>query len=125
VLLLVWPAGAGHLLHGGWVILAPALVAGVILAVRRLTSPLLRALSSPDDHLAIGATCALLALTLGVGLTGHGRAVLLAFGTLFFLYLPLGKLRHAALFFVARGEYGWRLGYRGVYPPASEGAGGC
>ena len=45
-------------------------------------------------------------------------ALLLGYAALIFLYLPLGKLRHAVFFFVARGDYGWRLGHRGVYPPA-------
>ena len=38
---------------------------------------------------------------------------------LLLVYLPLGKLRHAVFFFVARGDYGRRLGFRGVYPPAA------
>ena len=87
--------------------------AAIALLLRRLCSPLMRALSTPDDYLAVLATCGLLVLAaLAAG------NVLLAYTALFLVYLPLGKLRHAVFFFVARADYGRRLGYRGVYPPA-------
>jgi hypothetical protein len=47
-----------------------------------------------------------------------GVAAFLIYAGVLFLYFPLGKLRHAVFFFVARADYGRRLGYRGVYPPA-------
>lgn len=94
--------------------------AAVVLAGRRLRSPAMRALSTPDDYVAIVATCGL--LVLGVFPALAGGAVLLGYTTVLLLYLPLGKLRHAVFFFVARADYGWRLGYRGVYPPATAAA---
>ena len=111
--------------EGGWVLLrwlrpvsAIALLAGLYLLVRRARSPVLRAISVPDDYLAVAASCGLLAAAcLPLGTDGY-QAVFLAYVGLLLGYLPLGKLRHAVFFFIARGDYGRRLGYRGVYPPA-------
>jgi len=92
-------------------------IAGLGLFVRRVRSPLLRKLSTPDDHLAVLATCCLTGLATLPFPDPASGALLLAFAALIFLYMPLGKLRHAVFFFVARSDYGWRLGHRGVYPP--------
>jgi hypothetical protein len=96
---------------------AMALAAAVALAIRRCRSPVLMAMSSADDHVAIGAVGGLLALSLLHHLGVVAPTVLLGFAALVLIYLPLGKLRHALFFFVARAEYGSRLGHRGVYPP--------
>jgi len=120
--LLAWPLGAERVIPAARVVTAAALVAGLALFIRRLASPMLRSISVPDDYLASLATCGLLA---GAAfLPWHdagGRSALFIYTTLLFIYLPLGKLRHAVFFFIARGDYGRRLGYRGVYPPAVEG----
>ncbi len=100
-------------------IAAAALLAGVALFIRRLRSPTLRQMSAPDDYLANLATCALLAAAALLPPTQAGAAWLLAYATLLFIYVPLGKLRHVVFFFVARGAHAWRLGYRGTYPPAA------
>ena len=84
---------------------------------RRFASVNLRVMSAPDDYVASLATCGLLAIT-GITCTGIDNVVsCLFYSTLFFFYLPLGKLRHAVFFFAARYDLGCRLGYRGVYPP--------
>jgi hypothetical protein len=62
-------------------------------------------------------TCAFLALLCLRVLVLIGVEPLLGFGALLFLYIPFGKLRHMVYFFVVRADYGFRLGYRGVYPP--------
>jgi len=85
--------------------------------VRRTLSTDLRAMSAPDDYVAITVTCGLLALAALMGGDRDHQLTLLIYAGLFFVYFPLGKLRHAVFFFVARGNYGRRLGYRGVYPP--------
>ena len=94
---------------------ALSLLAGLVLLVRRLVSVNLRKISVPDDYLAILATCGLLAFA-GRAPGGHLLALWVYAGALL-LYLPLGKLRHIVFFFVARGDLGRRLGWRGVYPP--------
>jgi hypothetical protein len=51
------------------------------------------------------------------GLAGEvPRAAWLWGAAAFFAYVPLGKLRHAVFFFVARGDLYARLGARGVVP---------
>jgi hypothetical protein len=119
VLLLGWPETGGRALSLLRPVMAIALLAGLYLCARRIGSKDLRVMSVPDDYLAIIATCGLLAFACFVPVGGHGETALLIYAGLLFVYLPLGKLRHAVFFFVARGNYGRRLGYRGVYPPAA------
>jgi len=119
VLAVAWPTAARA--AAPWLVplLALALPAGLYLLVRRALDPTLRAMTSFDDFLAITAVIALLVLT---GLFGGGLlrpTVVIAFAIPFFAYLPLGKLRHAMFFFVARADYGRRLGHRGVFPGAA------
>ena len=97
-------------------ILAPGLIAGVYLLVRRVTSPLLKSISVPDDYFAVSVTNLYLLLALLLHLNRMSATVFLFYSALLFIYLPLGKLKHAAFFFAARVDYGRRLGYRGVYP---------
>ena len=119
VALLVLAADAGrNALAWGRPVLAAGLLAGTNQLLRRAASPELRAMSAPDDYLAAAATCGLLAVALGAALGPTGETVLLWYTGALLAYLPLGKLRHAVFFFVARADYGRRLGYRGVYPPA-------
>ena len=116
--LLVAPARGEWLLDKSWPINLLALAAGIILLGRRVSSKLLRSISVPDDYLAITATCGLLALAAAYSFMASSTPLLL-YTSLLLAYLPLGKLRHAVFFFVVRADYGRRLGYRGVYPPAA------
>lgn len=117
VLLLLSEIGE-NLLSIAWPLMAVSLLAGVYLFFRRLFSQNLRAMSTADDFAAILASCGLLLAALLHAFDIIGQAAFLLYGGALFIYLPLGKLRHALFFFVARGDYGRRLGYRGVYPPA-------
>jgi hypothetical protein len=109
--------GAGRVPVWLGLVALTALPAGIFLLVRRLLSPVLRHMSAPDDFLSILAVCLLLLLTGLQSLGALPAAALLVYATLFLLYLPLGKLRHAVFFFVARGDFGRRLGFRGTFPP--------
>jgi nitrate reductase gamma subunit len=121
VALLIKPAAGEYLLSTVlWPLNLAALVAGLFLLIRRVNSKLLRAISVPDDYISLILTCGLLAMTVAFAFIPHGAAALLVYATVLFAYFPLGKLRHAVFFFVARADYGRRLGYRGVYPPAPE-----
>jgi hypothetical protein len=121
VLLLVRPA-AGHWMIGlTRPIVVLALLAGIYLFARRIFSKDLRSMSAPDDYIAILATCGLLASASLYPLHAQNPVGSLIYAGLLFVYLPLGKLRHVVFFFVARGDYGRRLGYRGVYPPTAAG----
>jgi len=120
VLLLVLlprpPTGALHVLRPLFQI---TFLLGLVLLARRVWSTLLRSLSTPDDYLAIGASCGLLLLAMLAPAGDFARGALLLYATVLFIYVPLGKLRHMAFFFAARADLGRRLGYRGVYPPAT------
>jgi hypothetical protein len=120
-LLLVWPEGGYRLLALVRPLTGSALLAGVYLLVQRIFSPTLRAMSAPDDYLAIVASCGFLALAALRPIGPGDETAFLVYATLLLIYLPLGKLRHVVFFFVARADYGRRLGYRGVYPPAAAG----
>jgi nitrate reductase gamma subunit len=96
--------------------LVPGLIAGVYLLVRRLTSPLLKSISAPDDYFAVTVTNLYIMLALLLHLNSIPAVIFLFYSALLFIYLPLGKLKHAVFFFAARADYGRRLGYRGVYP---------
>ena len=119
VLLLAWPTTGYQLIAFIRPLAALSLLAGICLFVRRLLSENLRAMSAPDDYLAILATCGLLAFVSFRPVVAQDQVLFLVYAGLLFVYLPLGKLRHVVFFFVARGDHGRRLGYRGVYPPAA------
>jgi hypothetical protein len=112
------PSAGGWLLVRIWPINARSLAAGAALLLHRFRSKLLRAISVPDDYLAIAATCGLLTTARAFALLSRHPAPLLVCTSLLPIYMLLGKLRHAVFFAVARADYGWRLGYRSVYPPA-------
>lgn len=121
VLLVVWPTVGCDVIAFARPLTGLSLLAGIYLFVRRIFSQDLRAMSVPDDYVAILATCGLLALAALYPVDVRSQTVFLIYAGLLLLYLPLGKLRHAVFFFVARGEYGRRLGHRGVYPPPAAG----
>ena len=122
VLCIIRPGGAVAVPQLLWPISVLSLSAGLGLLIRRVSSPLMRFLSVPDDYLAILATCGFVAAAALLPLGGAFELAFMIYAALLLIYLPLGKLRHAVFFFVARGEYGLRLGYRGVYPPTSADA---
>ena len=119
-LILLGPEWRGRALAVLRIPVVLALMAGLALLMKRIGSRNLRVLSTPDDYVAIIATCGLLAGCALVGAQARSQTAFLIYVTLFFVYLPLGKLRHAVFFFVARGDLGRRLGYRGAYPPVRE-----
>jgi hypothetical protein len=105
----LWSAALGP-------VIVAAGVCALFLFARRVFNPEMRSISCFDDYAAILITLGLLGL---VGLHEFGivnGAVLLIYAAFFFFYMPLGKLRHALFFFIARADYGRRLGYRGIYP---------
>jgi hypothetical protein len=99
------------------VILAAGLAAGLALAGRRATSATLRALSVPDDYLANLLTDCFMASALMAAAAPATTPLFLVVAIPFFLYLPLGKVRHCVFFFVSRAFFGAFYGRRGVFPP--------
>ena len=98
-----------------------ASVCAISLLIKRLGSHEMRAMSSPDDYISILLVMDFLLVALARELGLVYWSIFLIHSAILFFYLPLGKLRHALFFFIARADYGSRLGYRGTYP-AKNGA---
>lgn len=118
-----WPA-----LPDAWMYLAAAvtIVSLFVALLFRLTDPVLRRISSLDDH--VTWTITLLPLLTGMAALGEPSAALLAQGTayrtpvaihlltveLLLVWFPFGKLMHAFLALPARMQLAAFLGRRGV-----------
>jgi uncharacterized membrane protein len=94
-----------------------AALCGLYLFARRLLTAQLRSISSFDDYFSVLMVVGFLVFAALEELGGVGRPSFYVASAALFFYLPLGKLRHALFFFIARMDYGRRLGHRGVYPP--------
>lgn len=95
-------------------------LAGLGLLGKRIASPVLRGLSSPDDYVANVLTSVFAALAALAAFAPDARAASLVAGVALLLYLPVGKIRHCLLFFPSRYEMGRFFGRRGTFPPASR-----
>ena len=93
-----------------------AVLCGIIILIKRILKMELRQLSNPDDYISnviVTAFQLLLAATL---LFQFSNSFLFIYTTLLFLYIPVGKLRHAVYFFTSRIYLGRYFGKRGVWP---------
>ena len=92
------------------------------LLMRRIISLNLRFMSHPDDYVSIVLSLVFMlsAIAQESGFIDAGAFLIVS--AIVFFYLPLGKLKHALFFFVARADYGARLGYRGTYPVRNGGS---
>jgi nitrate reductase gamma subunit len=106
---------------------------GTGLIIKRLISKKLRPISNMDDYVSIILTTLfqLSAALLFTVFCAHDmfhqffsqevhRTIICAdflVASLFFFYLPFGKLRHAVYFFAARYHLGFFYGRRGTWPP--------
>jgi nitrate reductase gamma subunit len=133
LLSFVIPYGRG-LLESGLVVSAfqvitgAACAVGVIRMIRRVGSPYMRAISSPDDYfslalLTVWLASATLAAPYGVlehpGKTAYAEGLRLAFFLLtafFLVYVPFSKISHYLYYPFTRYYLGKTMGYRGVYP---------
>jgi len=105
-----------------------ACAVGLIRMARRIGSPYMRAISSPDDYfslvlLTVWLFSAVLAAPHGgtevERLAASGMGLRLAFFlmTAFFLvYVPFSKISHYLYYPFTRYYFGKTMGYRGVYP---------
>ena len=89
--------------------------------VRRVGSPYMRAISSPDDYFSLALLTVWL-LSAGLAAPNDaaaGEGVLLTFflSTAFFLvYVPFSKISHYLYYPFTRYYLGKTMGHRGVYP---------
>ena len=98
-----------------------ACLVGVLRIIRRLSSPVMRLISTPDDYFAV----LLLTVWFGVAtlaapnnLAGGETIQLVYFfmTTFFLLYVPFSKISHYLYYPFTRYYLGKTLGHRGVFP---------
>ena len=102
-------------------VIGAAFVVGIIRIIRRVGSPYMRAISSPDDYfslvlLTVWFASAVLATPND---TTGGEWHLLSFFILtafFLVYVPFSKISHYLYYPFTRYYLGKSMGYRGVYP---------
>jgi len=126
VLSFIIPYGPA-LLESRWVVLAfqaitgAACAVGIIRMARRIGSPYMRAISSPDDYFSLALLTVWLfsAVLASPNDVTHGEWPLLTFFllTAFFLaYVPFSKISHYLYYPFTRYYFGKSMGYRGVFP---------
>jgi hypothetical protein len=104
-------------------VIAAAFVVGLLRLFRRLTDPVLREVSSPDDYfslilLIVWFAAAVLALPNRPD-RGEGPLILYFGLTAFFLvYVPFSKICHYLYYPFTRYYLGRSLGRRGAFPPS-------
>jgi nitrate reductase gamma subunit len=103
------------------IFIGAAFLVGCYRMVRRFASPVMRAISTPDDYFSL----ALLTVWFFFGglaapnniASGEGLLLTYFFLTAFFLiYVPFSKISHYLYYPFMRYYIGRTLGYRGVYP---------
>jgi nitrate reductase gamma subunit len=102
------------------VIFGIASLCALYLFIRRATHRELRIISCPDDYFAILLTLDFITVSLLHEYHMISLGSFMIHAIVLFVYFPLGKLKHAVFFFLARADYGARLGYRGTYPAGSR-----
>ena len=114
-----WISGPDKIHYVIACLLAVTSVCGYVLLLRRACSKDLKPLSNPDDFIsnALVSTFQLMTV-LYLLMPTHTCIVTLYYivAILLFLYMPLGKLRHAVFYFAARYHLGFFYGWRNVWP---------
>jgi nitrate reductase gamma subunit len=122
----VIPYGPGLLTHSPVVlaiqiVTGAACLVGLMRMVRRVGSPYMRAISSPDDYfslvlLTVWLFTAVLAVPNNIA-NGEGHLLAYFILTAFFLiYVPFSKISHYLYYPFTRYYLGKTMGHRGVFP---------
>jgi nitrate reductase gamma subunit len=103
------------------VFIGAAFLIGVIRIIRRLTSPVMRAISSPDDHFSLWllTTWFFFGFLAAPNNTINGEWHMITFfilSSFFLIYVPFSKISHYLYYPFTRMWFGKSMGYRGVYP---------
>ena len=96
-------------------VLAVTSLSGVILLLKRITRRKLRYFSTPDDYFSNILVVGFQALALATLINVELIPALMIYASALLLYIPLGKLRHAIYFPLARVYLGLFFGKRGVW----------
>ncbi|MHC4129871.1 MAG: hypothetical protein ACYSUA_17250 [Planctomycetota bacterium] len=126
ILSFIIPYGPGLLESAGFVlslqvIMGAACAIGVMRMIRRVASPYMRAISSPDDYfsLALLTVWFFFAVLAAPNQAVNGEWHLLTYFILtafFLVYVPFSKISHYLYYPFTRYYFGKSMGYRGVYP---------
>ena len=96
-------------------LLAAALGAGSVRFYRRAARPEMRAISTPDDYIALGMVLLFLVTgLLSLAEWAPGTVAYFVIAALFLVYEPFSKMRHYIYYPFARYFYGAAAGRRGV-----------
>ncbi len=101
------------------VLVAGAFVMGILKLWRRITSPDLRLVSTPDDYFSLAGVEVFFLFTfmaLVTGLPGWMKAYFISTAA-FLFYVPFSKISHYVQWFFARAFFGLRFGRRGIIAP--------
>jgi len=101
------------------VIVGAGFLAGLARLVRRLASPVMRAISTPDDYFSIILLTSYLAsafICISQPNAIWSRYLFFGMTTFFLVYVPFSKISHYLLYPFIRYYLGKHLGRRGVYP---------
>ncbi|MCM2271262.1 MAG: hypothetical protein NDJ18_01720 [candidate division Zixibacteria bacterium] len=101
------------------VLMSLGLIAGLGLLIKRMITPSLSAISVPDDLVANLLVNLYVASGIAYLINVSWLPLFYLVSILLLIYIPIGKIRHCALFFVTRLIFGRYFGRRGVYPAAS------
>jgi nitrate reductase gamma subunit len=104
------------------VILAAALVVGLMRFRRRLSNSSVRAISTPDDYfslflLIVYFVAAILAVPNRYSSAEWPLIVFFGLTAFFLVYVPFSKISHYLYYPFSRYLLGKTLGHRGLYPP--------
>ena len=101
------------------VLVAGAFVMGVLKLWRRIMSPDLREVSTPDDYFSLAGVEVFFLFTvmaLATGSSGWMKAYFITTAA-FLFYVPFSKISHYVQWFFARAFFGLRFGRRGILTP--------
>jgi nitrate reductase gamma subunit len=120
------PYAPGLLESGGFqlvlqIIIGAAFIVGVLRIIRRVSSPYMRAISTPDDHFSLFLLTVWFAFAFLAVPNNYqdGEGILLTYFILtafFLLYVPFSKISHYLYYPFTRYYLGKTLGRRGVFP---------
>lgn len=89
---------------------------GIMIFAKRIINGRLRRLSYPDDYFSNMLVTGFQLICLVSLIHSEWQAYLFIYGSILFLYIPFGKLKHIVYFFAARVHLGIFFGKRGVWP---------
>ncbi len=118
---------APQLLNSGALVLVlqistgAACLVGILRWIRRLSQPVMRAISSPDDYfsLALLTVWFFFAMLAAPNSRQHGETILIVYFMMtafFLLYVPFSKISHYLYYPFTRYYFGKTMGHRGVFP---------